>query len=343
VRQLLVIVLVWAPLFSQSLSSRLVAPVFYEIGVSPSFQSNPLNLSSVELKKAATDAEYLGGITNSSSKVITLSANIIYAPRLFAGRKTQLNSTMNSHFYLDIRQRNYQTYSVDITQSLGKYRFFNIGYWFLPEYYLRNYLFKNPGTQISSREVCNFGSNRVWLGLEHRLSRKNRVEYQLNVRNEIYQAPFSHFDLHMLEGGLIFRIGQFDALSITANLQYGVAENDNRIDDLDRSYEYFNIHPTFTFSLPGKHKLRLATRYDQRAYHSEQADDPLHSGRFQEEFRVDATFLPNLSGKLIVEPFVGYRKRQVDSIDPAVRDLKSFSRYWFGISFGFKSVIDMYF
>ncbi len=342
-RQSFFIVLLCGSLFSQSLSSRLAAPVFYELGIAPSFQSNPLNLSEVEIKKASLDSGYLNGIEFSSSNSITFSANINYAPRLFSGRKTRISSSLNSHYYQDIKQRNYQSYSLNITQSLGKYRYLSLGYWILPEYYLRNYLVKDQASLISSREVCNFGTDRLWLGVEHRLSKKNTIEYELNVRRELYQAPFSHFDLQMLEGGLIFRIGQFNTLNMTANLQLGTADNDNRIDDIDRSYKYFNIHPTLTLTLPGKHKLRLATRYDQRAYHSEQADDPLHSGRFQEEFRMDVTLLPNMSGNVIVEPFLGYRQRQVDSIDPAVQDLKSFSRYWFGVSFGFKSVIDMYF
>jgi len=342
-RQLFLIVLLCGSLFSQSLSSRLAAPVFYEIGIAPSFQSNPLNLSDVEIKKAAADTDYLNGIQYSSSNVVSLSAKINYAPRLFAGRKTRINSTLNSHYYPDIQERSYQSFSVNVTQSLGKYRYFSMGYWILPEYYLRNYLITDPATLISSREVCNFGTDRFGVGLEHRLSKKNSLEYEFNLRREIYQAPFSHFDLQMLEGSLTFRIGQFHALNMTANVQYGVADNNNRIDEIDRSYKYLNIHPTFTLMLPGKHKLQLATRYDQRAYHSEQTEDPLHSGRYQDEIRMDVTLLPSLSGNVNVEPFFGYRKRQVDSIDPAVRDLKSFSRYWFGISFGFKSVIDMYF
>ncbi|MBT3229299.1 MAG: hypothetical protein HN355_09475, partial [Candidatus Marinimicrobia bacterium] len=114
-------------------------------------------------------------------------------------------------------------------------------------------------------------------------------------------------------------------------------------DALDRSYKYLNIRPSLTIRLPGNHRLRLAARFDQRAYDSEQNDDPLHAGRYQDEYRFDFSILPKLDGPFIVEPFAGYRERSVDSSDPKVRDLKSFSRYWFGVRFGFKSVIDMYF
>ena len=341
--RLLIIALLVGPLFSQSLTQRLAAPIFYEIGVQPGFQSNPLNLSDVELEKSAEDGEYLNGIENSSSNVLSLSARLSYAPRIFAGRKTRFNASMTYHHYQDISQRSYASMSFSVKQSLGKYRYVDVGYWILPEYYLRNYRFTDPQTLFTSREVCKFGTDRAWLGFEHRLTRKNTIEYRLTVRNEIYQAPFSLYDMNMKEADLKLSMGQFKAVKFNTEFQYGMADNDNAVDDKDRSYEYFNIRPTLTMNLFSEHRLRIASRYEQRAYQSEQNDDPLHAGRYQEEVRLDVTLLPQLAGPFVVEPFVGYRERLVDSSDPAVRDLKSFNRYWFGIRLGFKSVIDMYF
>jgi hypothetical protein len=343
VRRLLFIALLFGQLFSQSLIQKLAAPVFYELGVQPNFQSNPLNLSSIEILKAGQDSDYLNGIAYSSSNVISFTGKLSYSPRLFAGRKTRFNLQLNHHYYQDIPERSYQSYSMGIRQSLGKYRYLDMGYWILPEYYLRNYLIRDTRTLLSSREVCNFGTDRIWMGLQHRVSKKNTIEYRLTVRNEIYQAPFSHYDMSMLEGDLKLVLGQFKALSLVTEFQYGIADNNNDYDDKDRSYKYLNIRPSMTLKLPGKHRIRLAGRYDQRAYESEQNDDPLHAGRYQDEVRIEFTVLPNLVGPFLVEPFAGYRERRVDSSDPAVRELKSFSRYWFGVRFGFKSVIDMYF
>ena len=342
-RVLLVMGLLIGQVFSQSLSQRLAAPVFYELNVQPGYQSNPLNLSDVELEKAARDTSYLNGIAFSSSNVITVTAKLAYAPRIFSGRKTSMNASVNYHYYHDIQERSYQTYSFSLRQSLGKYRYLDLGYWILPEYYLRNYLTVNPQTLISNREVCNFGTDRFWLGFEHRLSKKNRIEYRLTVRNEIYQAPFSHYNLNMLEGDLKFGVDQFKSIKMNAEIQYGLADNRNDYDDKDRSYKYLNLRPSMTAKVLGKHRIRVGARYEQRAYNSEHADDPLHAGRYQKEYRLDVTLLPRMNGPISVEPFAGYRERNVDSDVPAVRDLKSFNRYWFGIRFGFKSVIDMYF
>jgi len=343
VRRLLIIALLFGQLFSQSIFQRLAAPVFYELGVEPNYQSNPLNLSELEIQKAAEDSEYLNGIAYSSSNVLSFSGKLNYAPRLFGNRKTRFNAQLTHHYYHDIPERSYQSYSINIRQSLGNYRYLDLGYWILPDYYLRNYLYRDMRSLQYSREVCNFGTDRIWLGLQHRLSKKNTIEYNLALRNEIYQAPFSHYDLIMMEGDLRVNLGQFDSFSFSMELQYGLAENDNNYDDKDRSYKYFHIRPTLTYHLPGKHRLRLATRYEQRGYYSEQYDDLLHAGRYQDEVRIEFTALPNLSGPFIVEPFAGYRERRVDSSDAAVADLKSFSRYWIGVRFGFKSVIDMYF
>ncbi len=342
-RSFILITLTVGQLFSQSILQRLAAPVFYELGLQPNFQSNPLNLSELEIQKASQDSEYLNGIAYSSSNVISFSAKINYSPRLFSGRKTRFNLQLNYHYYDNIPERSYQSYSLGVRQSLGKYRYLNMGYWILPEYYLRNYLIVDNRTRQSSREICNFGTDRIWVGFQHRLSKKNTLEYRLTLRNEIYQVPFSHYDMSMIEADIKINLLQFDRLSLTTEFQYGAAENDNSFDEKDRSYKYLNIRPGLTITLAAKHRLRLAARYDQRAYRSEQNDDPLHTGRYQDELRLEVTFLPHLAGPFIVEPFVGYRQRQVDSSDPTVRELKSFTRYWFGVSFGLKSVIDMYF
>lgn len=342
-RRFLLIALLTGPILAQTFMQKLAAPVFYELSIQPNFQSNPLNLSEVEIEKAALDPDYLNGIEYSSSNVVSFSAQLTYAPRLFSGRKSRFTAQVYHHAYRDIPQRSYQTYSFGMRQSLGKYRYFAAGYWILPEYYLRNYRIEDQQTLIFSREACSFGTDRLWAGFQHRITKKSTIEYRLNLRNELYQAPFSKYDLSMVEGGVKVSIGEIRKLKLSSELQYGIADNDNDYDQKDRSYKYFNIRPTATLTLPGSHRLRLSVRYDQRAYHSEHYDDPLHSGRYQDELRYDLTLFPDREGPFSIEPYAGYRERRVDSIDPDVANLKSFSRYWFGIRFGFSSVIDMYF
>ena len=331
------------PLPAQSFIQNLTAPVFYEIGLQPGFQSNPFNLSALELEKAAADPDYLDQIAYSSSNLVSMYAKLNWSPRLFKGRKTRFGGQVFYHHYHDIPERSYQSFSFNVKQSLGKYRYLRGGYWILPEYYLRNYLIKDRATQISARQNCSFGTDRLWLGFEHRLTRKNRIEYRLNIRQELYQAPFARYDMQMQEVDFKLTVDQFKPMRLVLEFQYGLADNDNQVDEKDRSFRYLNLRPTLTLPLGGEHRIRLAGRYDQRVYGSEQLDDPLHAGRYQEEFRLDVSYLPNFSESFRVEPFAGYRQRLVDSSDPAVRDLKSFSRYWFGIRLGFKSVIDMYY
>jgi len=328
---------------SQSFTQRLAAPISYEFGLVPGFQNNPLNLSATEIDKAAADPNYLDGIKYSSSNVISAYGKLSYSPRLFGNRKTRINLIQYYHYYHDISERSYQSTTVSVKQSLGNYRYLLLGYGILPEYYLRNYLVTDPATLISDRQNCSFGTDRAWLGFEHRLSRRNRLEYRVTVRQEIYPAPFSRYDMSMREGAISLESDQFNGISSDLEIRYGMADNDNQFDELDRSYRFLNMRPSLTLTIPGKHRLNLSGRYDQRAYDSEEPDDPLHAGRYQEEFRLDVSLMPKFSESLVIEPFAGYRERRVDSSDEVVRGLKSFSRYWFGVRVGFKSVIDMYF
>ena len=218
-----------------------------------------------------------------------------------------------------------------------------MGYGILPEYYLRNYLIRDPATNLLERENCSFGTERAWLGFEHRLSRRNTIEYRVTWRNEIYQAPFSAYDMNMLEASTAIDLGTFKSVPVKIEVQYGVSDNSNAIDTKDRSYHYLNLRPVMSFRLPGKHRLEFSGRYDQRAYTSEDDDDPLHAGRYQDELYLESTLVPRLSDHLVVEVFAGYRERRIDAENAQTVALKSFERYWVGLRFGFASVIDMYF
>ncbi len=205
---LLLMGLLSGQVYSQGFMQSLTAPVFYELGVQPGFQSNPLNLSETEIDKVAGEPDYLDGIAYSSSNVISLYGKLTWSPRFFKGRRTRFSGQVFYHYYHDIPERNYQSYSLNIKQSLGNYRYLAMGYWILPEYYLRNYRIKDQATLLSNRQSCSFGTDRLWLGFEHRLSKKNRIEYRLNVRSEIYQAPFAHYDMKMQEvGNLMVKYG----------------------------------------------------------------------------------------------------------------------------------------
>ena len=190
-QRFILILILAGSISAQTLGQRLAAPIFYELGVQTHYQSNPLNLSDLEREKVAVDAEYLNGIENSSSNVVSISGKLVYSPRLFDGRRTRFSFQFNHHEYQNIPLRSYQSYSLSFRQSMGQYRYLDVGYWILPNYYLRNYRFQDPQTLRYSREVCNFGTDRLWLGWQHRVLRKNTLEYRLTVRNEFYEAPFA--------------------------------------------------------------------------------------------------------------------------------------------------------
>ena len=343
IRSVLIVCVLLGQVSAQSVLQRLAAPVFYEIGIEPGFESNPLNLSQPEIEKAGVDEDYLGGVRYSSSNVISFYGRLNYDPKLFQDRRTRFSLIGIHHRYQDIPERSYESLTLSIRQPLGKYRYLNLGYGLLPDLYLRNYLIRDPATLISQREACSFGSERFWLGFEHRVTRENRLEYRLTRRTEIYQAPFAAYDMAMLEAELTLKSSQLNTLPFEIAIQYGLSDNHNDIDTKDRSYGYLNIRPSLSLRLPGKHSISVDGRYDQRIYNSEANEDPLHAGRYQDEFWLEVKFAPNLPGGAVLEPFAGYRERRVESSDPDIAELKSFTRYWFGVRLGFKSVIDMYY
>jgi len=315
-----------------------------ETGLQPAWQSNPLNLSEPEIEKAAAGTGYLGDVDAVQSRVLSLYTVVSYDPRIFNGRRTafELRGFYHSHF--DIPQRNYASLNVSIRQSLGGWRFLEAGYGLLPSLYLRHYRFDNHPSILPGRYACRFGTERGWLEFQHRITPATSLQYRLTRRIERYQAPFSHYDMQMLEAAVGLRSKPLRAVTARFEVQYGQASNDNHLDDLDRSYSYLNIRPALNFPIPGDllRSISLDGRFDQRAYQSDEITDPLHAGRYQYEYRLDLRLFPQSKDRMNWYPFLGYRQRIVESDSDFVQDLKSFKRWWFGIRIGLNSTIDIY-
>lgn len=343
-RVLSIILALSLSLQAQDLLQVLAAPIDLELGLQPAHQSNPLNLSEIERDRAARGYGNLGEIDYAESNVLSAFFSLDYDPRIFKGRKTAFDVNATIHQHQQIPERDYGFLSMSIRQSLGSWRFLEIGHSYLPSLYLRDYYFPGQGDWVAGRYACVFGTTRSWLEYQHRLAEGLSLEYRATQRVERYGAPFSHYDMIMAEVAMGVRFKPLRAVSTRLEFQYGQAENQNEFDDIDRSYQYLNIRPSITLPVPGEwiRNVSIQGRFDQRAYESDSATDPLHAGRYQYEYRLDLRLNPRDVGRVGWSPYFGYRQRVVESESQYVEDLKSFSRWWLGIRVSFRTTFDIY-
>jgi len=338
-----VLLLAALSLNAQTFIQRLSAPVSLEFGLQPAWQANPLNLSALEMDRLAADSGYLGGIQTTDSRVITGLAKWRYAPRLWEGRKTAFYSSLFYHLYLDIEERTYLSFTLSVRQSFGRWRFLEMGYGVLPSLYLRHYFYNlDPGIQ-PGRYACDFGTDRIWLEFEKRLTPKLWLGSRVTGRTERYSAPFSHYDMRKLEGLVSVDWRPRGDWRTGLEASYGHSANQNMADDHDRSFHYLDVDGSLRIPL-GKPfaALELDGAVEQRAYLSDDQLDELHSGRYHIEYRLESRLWLPEGERFSWYPYAGYRHRAVESDSDLVRDLKSFTRWWVGVRVSFTSIIDIY-
>lgn len=341
-RILLIGLMCWSALPAQTLLQRLAAPVRFQWGLEPEYQSNPLNLSDVEQVELATDPTILGSAETIDSGVLTGLLKIYYEPRL-AGRFTTRFFLFNFyHYYTGIPDKNYASVNFTAIQPLGNWRYAKMGYSYVPSYYLRHY--KDADLNDGVRYACDYTTDRLWLAFEHRIGRKLTVEWRGQMRSQYYNAHFTEYDVDIREGILDLRFEPNSRLDIDLNGVYAWAEDVNDHDPQNRSYRNLEVTPGVAYSWREGFLRRMAldVAFRQRDYLSEEENDPLHNGRVQMETEVNVSVFPRNEGKFGWYVYGGYRQRQVDSDYQRTIDLKSFQRWHAGVRFTFDTIWDIY-
>lgn len=341
-RILLIGWLSWSVLPAQTLLQRLAAPVRFQWGVEPEYQSNPLNLSDVEQDELASDPTILGTAETIDSGVLSGLLKIYYEPRL-AGRFTTRFYLFNFyHYYSGMRDKNYASINFTAIQPLGNWRYVKSGYSYVPSYYLRHY--KDADLNDGIRYACDYSTNRFWLAFEHRLGKKITLEYRGQMRSQYYNPHFTEYDVDIREGSLDVRFEPDQRWDFDLAGLYGWAQDVNRQDPKNRSYRSFEVMPgvAYSWSAGFLRRMTLDVTYRQREYLSEEKDDPLHNGRAQAETEVNLAAYPRTTGNFGWHIYGGYRQRRVESDFPKTVDLKSFQRWHLGVRFTFDTIWDIY-
>ena len=81
----------------------------------------------------------------------------------------------------------------------------------------------------------------------------------------------------------------------------------------------------------------------QRFYQSEDSDDPIHSGREQEEILYRIFLKKEFQSGFALELNGNYRSRTTFSEFDWVEDLKSFSKFDFGITISNNTILDLFY
>ena len=321
---------------------NLAAPMELSFTWATAFNGNPLNLSGGEIERLRYLPGYLPGVTFRDSWEQQFAVGLTYRLRLWQGHTTRLRLTAVQHYYLQITKRNYHTLSVALDQWFGRKRRIAFRYSQLPSLFIRGYRVELPLWPEDAREDCRY--NRETASVALSLPGPGPAQYRFGLEGgrELYNAPFSRFNVDALGvmGGLSGRIGSFHWNILT---HWGHAWNANHLDAMDRSYLYLKNGFSLARRIPfGGGRVTLTGYWQEKRYRSDNAVDPIHAGRYQQEWRLELGASQKVGRRLEVELVGGKRRRKVFSAYPLAEQLKSFSRWWGAIRVKYNLVWDMY-
>ncbi|HCW77335.1 MAG TPA: hypothetical protein DHU63_12480 [Candidatus Marinimicrobia bacterium] len=328
---------------AQTILQRLAAPVKFQWGVEPEYQSNPLNFSQLEQDSIANNPAILGSARTIDSGVLTGVLKIYYEPRLFGDYATRITIFSFYHYYTSMSDKNYASVNINLVQPLGNWMYAKAGYSVVPSYYLRHY--RDADDQSgNTRYACTYSTDKIWAAFEHRIGKKFTAEYRGQTRVQYYNPHFTEYDMRIREGAV--QLGYAPSKRWNFNLTglYGWAQDINDLDPQNRSYRNLELTPGLAYSWPKGflHRMSLEMAFRQRDYLSEEENDPLHNGRGQSETELNVTLYPRTTGSFDWFVYGGYRHREVESDFQHTIDLKSFTRWELGLRVTFDTIWDIY-
>lgn len=273
-------------------------------------------------------------------------------PKIFGKRLRISYFAKLSSFYRN-PFNNYNNHTLLVSQEIGERLRFHFKYFYMPEYYLREYRDRD----LNRYESCSFEDHQVRPGMTFEIIRNTNLTFQVEYEQIYYNKYFTEYDC---ESWLYeWEISRSFGRNLTINLRYGFRVSDNvgyraaviagsnplQEEDTeygDSSYEadIFQVGASYRlrrlwgrdtdFSL----QYKLRKRYYTTCNPVE--NDPFHSGRADSRQRIIASAARGILPAVEAAISYTYEWRRTDSPVSLVRDIKEFDQNVWELSLTYK-------
>lgn len=344
----LIVFMSWsADIHAQPLMNRLMTPVYITSSVLFGYDSNVLRLSEHEMENAFEDVSILGDMNTFDSGIVRSELEVEYSPALISGHETRFTFDANYSYYSESLEKTYSSFSAKLETHLGRYSWFKAGYSIQPDIYLRTFVDKDQIGQ--DRISCIFANETVWSSLSFPVLKKTWVTGKAIQNRQYFNEFFTEFDMEKIKAEGRLTTARFNPFRMS--LFYGIGEAVNSTyrsglisTAFDRSYHEQSFGGNLKFH--AEKWINSITGYitvNQRFYLSEDADDPLHTGREQEEIFYRLSVKKDLPKKFVIECVGHYRVRQTFSEFDWVEKLKSYSKFDLEIILSSNTILDLFY
>ncbi len=322
-------------------------PIYVKSSVSFGYDSNVLKLSNREMDSAGENLSILGDMTTFDSGIIRPRLELEFSPIIFHSRETRFTFKGQYAYFSHSMEKTYSSYSARMQLHLGSYSWLKIGYSLQPDIYLRSFIDRDRIDQTPL--PCSFQNETIWSSLSLPIAKQSWITGKVKKNHQYFGSSFTEFDIEKIGAEGRLTIAVFTPLRLSFSCSQSEAENPTYQSGListvfDRSYQERSFGGTITYqSRKWVDSITQSFQLSQRFYRSEAQNDPIHSGREQEEFLYGVVIKKSFRNGFAAELNGHYRSRQVFSDFDWVEELKRFSKFDVGITLSNNTILDLFY
>ena len=314
------------------------------------YDSNPLRLSNNEINQIPVQSSILKNAKYVHSKFFNLKFVLKFKSKSILpviDKKTLYTISLSNKMHYDNTDKSVFSLGIQIDNLLGKYRHFYINYFFMPDFYLREY---NDGDLVidysnieNNLQSAKFSISKLSFAYSEKSSPKfPKLKFGVSYERQLFDKFFTEFDLNITGFFSQINFEQNDK-GIMFYFSHEIADNftylNGQVTTLndDRSYKQSRIKFRFRKSLEPNPIFNSISRiYQIDSYYryntSNIVSDELHYKRSHND--VTFTYAVKLDNHKIS---FSKRTRATKSPESWVENLKSFKRFIVSYTYYFKN------
>lgn len=302
---------------------------FIEVNIETEYNSNVFSYSRDEKAEyeAYTNINRFKGVNSLDDFTTRISLNAGLEKKIFDIGATVFDVGMQANIYAVNEDKNYEVYDISVKQRMGKNNLIEVGYEYLPKYFVRT-LYDSDLLVGDRYRKAEFENNSVYVKYWNRPSNFLTWWIQYTYGKKDYNADFNERDTQSHEIDLSLGYKPFAWIKFNPRFTYTLndakgTDNDASVDpDISQNKYRLGIY----IELFPKNKLSYLLGYNfywvDYTTDNAVADDPYHAGRSDEVQRIECRV--NYALKNNVELYVGYqyeiRDAKVAGFDPTPRE-----------------------
>ncbi len=344
------------------LSHRLSVPLYFTISTGVGYDNNVLKFSEKEIDDSSTKP-WLLNENDLASSILKNSITLQYYPFFISNHETQIYFKFNNSQFLDAKDKSNNSFSIKLSQHIGKYQWLKLSYSYIPHIYLRTYQDRDlPVINAPSDNVdhtignsflpASFGIESVSMYYSHPLPViKGWGHLKLAKEKQYYNENFTEFDLDINHFTLGLSLRNIPQFKFNFSFTNSTAENISFQNGLiasqykDRGFVQQKIYTSMSISdkiTPFFNGVGTSLSIENRTFSSVLDTDPLHKDRTHVDSKISLWLKKDLTRSLSSKIYTRYRSRQTASTEEFVEGLKSFSKYEFMFTLSYKVALNLY-